>query len=275
MEMTDLDLVAAARAGDDRALEALIAKYTPSVYRFGMRMCRDPEDAKDVLQDTLLAAARGLRDFRGGSSLATWFYTVARSFCIKKRRKSKDAPPTTEPLDEGAREIPAHEAPPDEAAAGHELAHVLDQALAKLDPAHREVLVLRDVEGLTAPEVAEVLGVSTDAVKSRLHRARSALRSLMEPYFATEERPAALPRRPECPQIVAMFSRYMEGDIGAAECNEMERHVAGCERCTAACASLRHTLALCRTAATGDVPPDVQELVKKSLRELAAQGSRG
>ena len=57
-----------------------------------MRMCRDPEDAKDVLQDTLLAMARGVRDFRGASSLSTWLYTIARSFCIKRRRRSKFAP---------------------------------------------------------------------------------------------------------------------------------------------------------------------------------------
>lgn len=150
---------------------------------------------------------------------------------------------------------------------------VLDKALANLDPTSREVLLLRDVEGLTASEAAEVLGVSIDALKSRLHRARSELRARLEPYVSTEERPGALPRTPDCPEIVAVFSRYLEGEIGPDECAEMDRHVAGCARCRAACTSLRRTLDLCRTSAAGEVPPEVQRLVKKALRDLAAPSS--
>ena len=96
---SDDSLLAAARAGDRHALEALLERHQAQVYRFGMKMCRDPEDAKDVLQDTLLAMARGVRDFRGASSLSTWLYTIARSFCIKKRRRSKFAPDEERSLD--------------------------------------------------------------------------------------------------------------------------------------------------------------------------------
>src|SRR3954463_8602217 len=85
-------LLERARSGQQDALEQLLARHQSQVYRFGMKMCRDPEDAKDVLQDTLLSVARGVRDFRGGSSVSTWLYTIARSFCLKKRRKSKFAP---------------------------------------------------------------------------------------------------------------------------------------------------------------------------------------
>src|SRR5512143_3531332 len=88
----DRTLLERARAGDHRALESLLERHQAQVYRFGMKMCRDPEDAKDVLQDTLLAMARGVKDFRGASSVSTWLYTIARSFCIKKRRRSKFAP---------------------------------------------------------------------------------------------------------------------------------------------------------------------------------------
>jgi len=89
---SDEELLASARAGDRAALEALLQRHQAQVYRFGVKMCRDPEDAKDVLQDTLLAMARGVRAFRGASSISTWLYTIARSYCIKKRRKSKFAP---------------------------------------------------------------------------------------------------------------------------------------------------------------------------------------
>src|SRR4029453_8223410 len=86
---TDADLLDSARAGNPDALERLLARHQAQVYRFGMKMCRDPEDARDVLQDTLLAMARSVRDFRGASSISTWLYTIARSFCIKKRRAER------------------------------------------------------------------------------------------------------------------------------------------------------------------------------------------
>ena len=98
-EASDQTLLAAARSGDKDALETLLLRYQPRVYRFGMKMCGDTDDAKDVLQETLLAMARGVRDFRGASSLSTWLYTIARSFCIKKRRRSRFAPAEQQSLD--------------------------------------------------------------------------------------------------------------------------------------------------------------------------------
>ena len=177
---SDERLLAAARAGDRHALDVLLQRHQSRVFRSGMKMCRDPEDAKDVLQDTLLAMARGVRQFRGASSLSTWLFTVARSFCIKKRRRSKFAPQRERSLDgqatPQAKELPAPARDPDEALAGKQLEQSLDLAIQALEPKYREVLLLRDVEGLSAPEVAEVLGVSVQAVKSRLHRARLAVR---------------------------------------------------------------------------------------------------
>jgi RNA polymerase sigma-70 factor (ECF subfamily) len=179
MEPRDDELITAVRAGDEDALSALLARHAPSVYRFGVKLCRDEEDAKDVLQDTLLAAARGIRGFRGASSLSTWLYTVARSFCLKKRRTSKFAPDEVVSFDDPKTitHAPAPGKSPEGAASDRELAVLLDRAMGSLDPASREVLVLRDVEGLTAPEVAQILGVSVDAVKSRLHRARADVRA--------------------------------------------------------------------------------------------------
>ena len=87
METPDEKLLEAARAGDRAALDQLLTRHQSRVYRFGLKMCRDSEDAKDVLQETLLAVARNVKDFRGASSVSTWLYTIARSFCIKKRRR--------------------------------------------------------------------------------------------------------------------------------------------------------------------------------------------
>lgn len=93
-------MLEAARKGDRAALEAFIERHQARVLRFGLKMCRDPEDGRDVAQDTLLAASRSLAGFREASSPATWLYTIARSFCIKKRRRSKFAPAALVSLDD-------------------------------------------------------------------------------------------------------------------------------------------------------------------------------
>jgi len=264
----DETLIARARAGDREALAALVQRHQDEVYRFGMKMCRDPEDAADVLQETLLAMARGVGDFRGASSVTTWLYTIARSFCIKKRRRSKFAPVErsleTAAPDEAARLAdPAR--PPDEALAARQVEQALERAIADLEPRYREVLVLRDLEGLTAPQVGEVLGLSVQAVKSRLHRARSAVRAQLAPLL--EAPPAPAPAT--CPDVVTVFSQYLEGELGSDACAAMERHLEACPHCRGTCDSLKRTLALCRTTAPAvAVPPAVQASVRIALRDL-------
>lgn len=265
----DEALLAAARAGDRAALEALIARHQARIYRFGLKMCRDPEVAKDVVQDTLIAMARGVRDFRGGSSLSTWLYTIARSFCIKSHRRSKFAPDQVQSLDVPETAALADPAPPsDEALASRRVEQVLEAAIRALDPKYREVLVLRDVEGLTAAEVAEVMGISVEAVKSRLHRARMEVRARVAPALGVGE-PA--PRRPGCPDVLGLFSRHLEGEVSAEVCAEMERHLEKCDSCQGACESLRQVLGMCR-AAPAEVPASLQRSVQRAIQDLLAQG---
>lgn len=272
-ERSDPELVASAREGDEAALEELLLRHQPRIYRFGMKLCRDPEDASDVLQDTLLAMARSIRDFRGASSLSTWLYTITRSFCIKKRRKSKFAPAVEESLEaipEAERDgLQCSSRGPEEDLAGREVKDALDGAIASLEPMYREVLVLRDVEGLTAPEVGEVLGLSVEAVKSRLHRARVAVREALAPHLgAPSEAPSA-----DCPDIVTIFSGHLEGDIGPDLCARMEEHLERCGRCRGTCDSLKRTLALCRAAGAPEVPEDVQRAVRIAVRRFLDAGS--
>jgi RNA polymerase sigma-70 factor (ECF subfamily) len=268
----DAELLEAARTGDRRSLEELLERHQAQVYRFGMKMCRDPEDAKDVLQDTLLAVARGMRDFRGASSISTWLYSIARSFCIKKRRRSKFAPAEERSLDtELAAEAALLSDParsPEEALAGRRVERLLEEAIAALDPMYREVLLLRDVEGLTAPEVAEVLAISVEAVKSRLHRARLAVRAHVAPALGITVGEPAPPAG--CPDVLALLSRHLEGEIDADVCAEMERHVDACPRCRGACDSLRRSIALCRSVPSSEVPRPVQESVRSAIRALLA-----
>jgi RNA polymerase sigma-70 factor, ECF subfamily len=264
----DLQLLERARSGQRDALEQLLERHQTQVYRFGMKMCRDPEDAKDVLQDTLLSVARNVRDFRGSSSISTWLYTIARSFCVKKRRKTKFAPrDAAAPLEGDAERIADPGVSADEALATKQVERALEAAIAELEPMYREVLLLRDVEGLTAPEVARVTGASVQAVKSRLHRARLAVRAHIAPLLGIS---SDLPAAPgTCPDVLALFSSQLEGQVSAEVCAEMERHIEGCPRCKGACDSLKRTLSLCRTSApAAPIPAAVQASLRLALKDL-------
>jgi RNA polymerase sigma-70 factor (ECF subfamily) len=205
--------------------------------------------------------------------VSTWLYTIARSFCIKKRRRPRSAPEAELSLESdrpAAAAALADSAPaPDRLVEDDETRRALEEALRTLSAPHREVLVLRDVEGLSAAEVAQVTGLSVDAVKSRLHRARSALRSRLAPVLGAT--PAARPAASGCPDIVSLFSRHLEGDIDGAVCAEMERHIAACAACRSACDSLKSTLRVCRSIPAPEVPARLQESVRRGLRELLAR----
>jgi RNA polymerase sigma-70 factor (ECF subfamily) len=266
-EVTDASaetgLLAAAKQGDRTALGELLARHQRRVFGFGVKMCGDPEDAKDVAQDTLLTMARTMRDFRGEASLSTWLYTVARSFCIKKRRRSKGAPAFHESLDVVGHQSSAEPSvTPEHALLGREARDTVAAALDDLPPEAREVVVLRDIEGLTAAEVAAVTGLSIAAVKSRLHRARAALRERLRSLVGGD---AAEPAPASCPDVLTMLSRKLEDEISPEVCAEMEQHVAGCPHCASLCDSLRRTLAVCKALPTPEVPTDVQASLRQAV----------
>jgi RNA polymerase sigma-70 factor (ECF subfamily) len=131
------------------------------------------------------------------------------------------------------------------------------------------VLLLRDVEGRSAAEVAEITGLSVSAVKSRLHRARVAVRNRLAPLLApTSAQPAGTGA---CPDVVNLLSRHLEGEIGPEACAEMERHVASCDRCRVECDSLRETLRLCGSVPSPEVPDSLKESIRRGIRSLAQQ----
>jgi len=266
----DDELLAAARSGDAVALEALLVRYQPHLYRFGLRMCGNVDDAGDVAQESLISMARSLPDFRGDASVSTWLYTIARRFCIKKRRRSKFAPVAEDPIDGPGRDTAlglVDPAPgPEQTAAGRELEAALITAIDGLEPGQREVLLLRDVEGLSAPEVAKVLGLGVDAVKSRLHRARVLVRQRLAPLLGAAA--GSGPRR--CPDVARLFSEYLDGDIDPAVCARMEAHLVDCADCRDDCAALKRTLSACRALPEPPVPPHVGTAVKAAIRAFLA-----
>src|SRR5512146_2203638 len=127
MADSDAALIEAAKAGDRGAIDELLARYEPSIYRFGLRMCGDEESAREVLQETMLAAFRNLPGFRGDAALSTWLYQIARSFCIKERR---GVHPTSE-LDPA---LPDRAASPELQAHARQIGEALAAAVSGLPP---------------------------------------------------------------------------------------------------------------------------------------------
>jgi len=239
------ELVRRAQAGDKDSLQKLLAMVSPRIRRFAVRMCKNEADADDVLQDSLLAISKNLQAFEGRASLPTWAFTLARTACTRKRRGKKNASPTAT-LEDVLLTTPAPEdtSNPEHHAAQSETAAIVSAALNQLADEHREVLLLRDGEGFTASEAAVILGLKTEAVKSRLHRARAALRELLQPILEK----GAPPATPRCPDIVRALSDKLEGDLDATTCAAIEEHVAACPSCARTCDALEAALRICRRA---------------------------
>jgi len=253
-------LIELAKSGDPAAMEQLLAQVAPSIQRFGVRMCRNDADAQDVLQEALLTIANHLGEFEGRSSFSSWAFTLARSACNRKRRGLRNQPHASlEDAPEGQMNSPS----PEQLVADRELAQALNQALERLSDDYREVILLRDVEDLTAPEAAESLGISIEALKSRLHRARHALRDALKPLLE----PHAAAATAACPDVLALWSRKLEGDLSPLDCAEMERHMETCESCDSACTALKAALLACQRAGTQEVGPEVRATVKAAVQQ--------
>ena len=175
----DRELVASCRAGDPQAFARLVALHEGMVFNLSARLLGDPEEARDVAQEVFLQVYRVLDRFEGRSSLKTWIYRIAVNQCHNRRRfwhrRRRDR---EQALDEGLSTggtIASGPTPYEEAQRG-ERARRVQEALLELSFEHRTVLVLREVEGLTCEEVGVALGVPEGTVKSRLSRAREAMR---------------------------------------------------------------------------------------------------
>lgn len=224
-------------------------------------MCRNDADADDVLQDTLVAVTKNLPSFEGRSALTSWVFLLARTAC-SRRRRGKKAQPTlgVEALDAVAADTPS----PLAEAEQHEVGRVLDEALRALSDEHREVILLRDVEGLSAAEAAVALELTVDALKSRLHRARGALREAVEQCLREDTRP-----RPGCPDAARLWSDKLEGDLSPRDCAEMEAHLVACPACRRACHTLRDALLACQSVPGEQVSDDLRARVTEALAACA------
>jgi RNA polymerase sigma-70 factor (ECF subfamily) len=264
--MAEARLIAAARRGERKALNQLLQQASEPAYRFSRSFCRDPHEAEDLAQDVMATLLRTLRTFRGDSSLSTWTYTVARRACA--RRKKRHA--RQQPLDPTSLEklaAPASEAGPHQRLERRQLGQALERAIASLPADQREVIVLRDVEGLPAAEVAKIVGIGERAVKSRLHRARLVLREKLAPYVTGRDAP---PRGAKCPDTARLLSRWVEGELSPEVCERMEKHVSTCAACGDTCESLRAVLGACRAYGAKPLPESVGTAVRVAVRGVLA-----
>jgi RNA polymerase sigma-70 factor, ECF subfamily len=181
-------------SGDLGAFDRFVEMYRAKIFQYSYMMCGQREDAEEVAQETLLKVFQSLDQLRDPERLKAWVFTIARNACFMKRRKSVFAPQRELSLEElmpaasddgGQRRIQIADwgALPDTEVLRRELRGELDRAIGELPDMYRAVVLLRDIEELTTEEAAEVLGVSIEVIKTRLHRARLALRQKLDAYL--------------------------------------------------------------------------------------------
>ena len=184
-------LLAALRGGDDRAYERLVNEHGGRMLAVARRMLRNDEEARDALQEAFLLAFRGLPRFAGQSRLGTWLHRIVVNASLMKLRSRRAHPEESiEPLlptflDDGHSAVSYGDWPEsaDLLLERSEIRERVRSSIDRLPDTYRTVLLLRDIEELDTPEVAEALGISPNAVKIRLHRARQALRELLDPQL--------------------------------------------------------------------------------------------
>lgn len=170
--------------------EQVYHDYAPRVYSMARRMVANDADAEDVTQEVLLQVVRKLPSFRGDSAFPTWLHRVTVNAALSHRRRQavREEHGLTRSLDaygeDGPGAHPGRELTPDDTALTREARQIIDRAVASLPAMYRDVFVLSDVEGLPNAEIADRLGMSLAAVKSRLHRSRAMLRDALTPHFA-------------------------------------------------------------------------------------------
>jgi RNA polymerase sigma-70 factor (ECF subfamily) len=183
------ELIKRARAGDEDAFAELVTMHAARVYGALRRFGLSDEEADETAQEVFLRAWRGLARFEERAQFSTWLYRIA--FNEAQRRRSRRALARVEAVADGNDPIVAvpdsPELGPDAQALSHEFARILDRALAELPPDWRDAVVLRDIEGFSTEQAADIVGVRQPAFKSRLHRGRMQLRALLEPYLRLEE----------------------------------------------------------------------------------------
>jgi RNA polymerase sigma-70 factor (ECF subfamily) len=264
------------RSGRPESLEAALAILQNTVFAFSMKVCGHRQDAEDTMQETLLRAARQLPNFESPEALAVWLYKVARSRCLMSRRRGKFVPRQHLSLEEvlpDRSELEAltskdHDGSPEQQLLRAENREELQQAVLRIPPPYRMVLVLHDMEELGTEEIARITGLRPGTVRVRLHRARAFLRNELarRPAGRSRLQPARAPSR-RCREMFAALSGYLDRELDPALCAKLEAHLEDCKPCVGYLASLEETVRRIRRHRTQPLNPrDAAQIRKKLLR---------
>jgi RNA polymerase sigma-70 factor (ECF subfamily) len=196
---SDVELAVNLLAGDEGAFTDFVQAFHARLSQYSFLMCGHREDAEEVAQETLLKVFESIDQLRDPSRLKAWVFRIAKNECFMKRRKSVFAPKVELSLDElkprmlgdgdaTGIEIADWSSLPDDILLDAELQDAVARSIRQLPDIYRSVVLLRDVEELTTEEAAEVLEVSTDVIKTRLHRGRLALRQHLDEYLRTRKK---------------------------------------------------------------------------------------
>jgi RNA polymerase sigma-70 factor, ECF subfamily len=272
------------RSGDSDSLDRALALLQQTVFSFSMRVCNQREDAEDTMQEVLVRSVPVLPKFESPKALIVWLYKVARNHCLMSRRKSKFAPRQELSLERLMPDASELDRLPDKGALNPEAfairsqeARWLREAIQRLPPQYRIVLVLRDMEGLSDDEVAEITGLRAGTVRVRLHRARLFVRKelVKRSRVATEPRraPAQLKVRPQhCKAMFAELSNYLDEQLDDSLCEELMKHMEGCKPCKAFLSSLQATIDECRKSPADALNParalKLRQRILSSYQEL-------
>jgi RNA polymerase sigma-70 factor (ECF subfamily) len=184
---SDADLVDRAQGGDVAAFGQLVERHQDYIYNAVWHLIGCEHDAEDIAQDVFMRAFGNLRRFEGRARFSTWLYGImlnsVRSYWRRRRGRPAMSLERTDDEDDAGTDPPADDDGPEATSARREQVRLVRAAIAELDEELREIVVLRDIRGLSYEELSEALGVPSGTVKSRLHRARQALREKLEPLY--------------------------------------------------------------------------------------------
>lgn len=269
---------------DPKSLEEALALLQGTVFSFSMKVCGQKQDAEDTMQEVLLKSVPNLPKFDSPKALMVWLYKVAKNRCLMSRRRSKFAPKEALSLEElmpDRRQLEKlsgnADGTPETSLMRRENAKRLREAVQKLPPDYRLILVLHDMEDLADTDIAEITGLRPGTIRVRLHRARLFVRKeLAKQHQQRLSRSVAKPaaqipspaRDRRCKEIFAELSNYLDGDLDDSLCEELEKHMGGCEPCEAFLSSLAKSIQQCRTAP--NEPPDAR-VAARLRQEILSQ----
>jgi RNA polymerase sigma-70 factor (ECF subfamily) len=274
---------------DSKSLEEALTLLQKTVFSFSMKVCGQRQDAEDTMQEVLLKSVPNLPKFDSPKALMVWLYKVAKNHCLMSRRKSKFAPKADLSLEElmpDRRELQklsgSSDRTPETSLLRRENAKRLREAVQRLPAEYRLILVLHDMEELSDGDVAEITGLRLGTIRMRLHRARLFVRKELAKQDQHRMRRqmaipsdkmhlSAHPGQRRCKEMFAELSNYLDDELDDSLCEELEKHMDGCEPCKAFLSSLEKSIQECRTAPNESPDPRIAARLR---RELMAEYQR-